>query len=219
MSRSWIRGRSLIEIMVACALLLLITGASALALRSSGQYFRRVENLTLMENQLLQVLGMISREVGETSARSLHWTDSPAALTFALPRNENGQLMVDHAGGGNTLLFSSLVRYSVDPVSKDLRRFIDPLPLPSTLAPHPVDDLSPPRDAAYFADPTIANRVLAQGVATFEIQAILLDPVNSSETIITNLEQTDILKVNLKLERRFDKVYTVQSRLELSPQN
>ena len=191
-----------------------------MALRSSGHYFRRVENLTLMENQLLQTLSMISREVGESSARSLHWTDSPPALTFALPRNENGQLTVNHAGGGNTLLFSSLVRYAVDPVSKDLRRYIDPLLLPITLAPHPVDDLSPPRDATYFADPTtISNRVLAQGVSTFEIQAIVLDPVDSSETIVTDLEQTDILKVNLKLERTFDRLYTVQSRLELSPQN
>lgn len=212
-------GRTLIEIMVASALLLLLTGASAVALRSSAQYFRRVENLTLMENQLLQVLGMISREIGETSARSLHWTDSPPALTFALPRNEAGQLMVNHGGGGNTLLFSSLVRYSVDPASRDLRRFIDSLPVPNSLAPHPINDLTPPRDEAYFADPTIDNRVLAQGVAVFGIEAVMLDPVNSTEIPTTDLERTDLLKVNLKLERTFDKTYSVRSRLELSPQN
>lgn len=190
-----------------------------MAVRSSGYYFRRVENLTLMENQLLVTLALISREVGETSARSLHWTPTPAALTFALPRDSSGQLVIDHAGGGNTLLFSSIVRYSVDPVSTELRRYVTELPSPASLAPNPIRDLTPPRDQTYFSDPTIDSRVLAQGVSNFAVEAVQLDSVNSTETVTSSLEQANILRISLRLERTFDKTYAVQSRLDLAPQN
>lgn len=211
-------GRTLIELIIASALMLMITAACAVALHSSIRYFRRVEALSEMENRLTSAMGLLAREGGESAIRSFYWEPTPGALTFASPRDMSGALTFDHAAG-NRLLFSRMIRYQVDPVSKDLVRLVAPIPTPIALAPHPIDSLTPPMNATFWADPSRERRVLAKGVADFTVEGVYIDTLSSAENVTTKITEGTLLRVALKLEQKFDKVYGVEVKLEIVPKN
>lgn len=211
-------GRTLIELIIASALMLMITAACAVALRTSIRYFRRVEALSDMENRLASAMGLLAREGGESAIRSFDWEPTQGALTFASPRDMSGGLVFDHAAG-NRLMFSRMIRYQVDPTSKDLIRLVAPIPVPIALAPHPIDSLTPPMNDAFWADPAINRRVLAKGVAAFTVEGVHIDTLSSVESVTAKVTEGTLLRVGLKLEQKFDKLYGVEVKLEIVPKN
>lgn len=121
-----------------------------------------------MENSLLTAATLLTREAAETAKQAVHYEATPPqgpSLTFPIPRDSSGTLLLDH-GAGARLLFGSIVSYRVLGSDEELRRYIQPLATAVGTPPHPLDHLTPPRDAAYYA-PVTDYRVLGQGGENF----------------------------------------------------
>jgi len=212
------QGVTLVEVMIATSLLLVVTAACGAALRSAMRYHGRVEQQTHMENSLLNTFALLSRDVSETAPRSILYEPTPASLTFATPRDQAGSLSRDHTMG-NTLFFKTLISYRVQS-DLSLRRYYEPLPADHALAPHPIDDLTPPRDALYFATPGIDWRRLAEGVQEFTVVPTALDPTTGAESTVSDIAESTYLKVRLHLRfQSGQRSYGVASDLNLVPRN
>lgn len=183
-------------------------------------YYRRIEDLTAMENSLLTTAVLLKREAAETAKQAVHYEATPPqgpSLTFPIPRDSSGTLLIDH-GSGARLLFGSVVSYRVIGGDKELRRYVQPLATLTGIAPHPLDQLTPPRNAAYYV-PITDYRVLAKGVKTFAITGIDIAEWGSATSVTTNLREAEILRLKLELERQMGRRYGVSMEMDLVPKN
>lgn len=183
-------------------------------------YYRRIEELTAMENSLLITTTMLTQEVSDTAKQAIAYESiapEGPSLTFPIPRNGAGSLLINH-GVGSRLLFGSVVSYRVMGPDKELRRYVDELPAPTSIAPHPVTQLVPPRDSSYYG-PDREFKVLAKGVETFELEAVNIAGLGSATSITTNLREAEILRLTLRLERQMSHRYGVSMVLDLVPKN
>ena len=211
-------GRTLVELMVATTILMLLLASCAVALRSASQYHRRISEQTELENSLMMAIGALTRDGAETSARAVAWEEDPPALTFPVPRGENGELLVDHSAG-NKLLFGTVVSYRVVGSDLELRRYVDVLPTPERRPPHPIDELSPSRDGAYFDSPTRPFKTLAKGAVEFELQGLGIDS-DGNEFGESDLTEARFFRVDLKLERELqERPYAISMGLDIVPRN
>lgn len=215
------RGRSLMELMVASAILMLLLASCALALRSAMQYHRRISEQTEMENGLMLAIGALARDGAETAPAAIAWEDAlpeGPALTFPIPRGEDGSLLIDPTAG-NKLLYGSIVSYRVMGPNKEFRRYVDILDPPESSPVHPLNALSPPRNAAYFQAPSRSHKTLAKGMVSFTCVAKALDPDNGAEQDVATLAEGRIFRLRLKVEREFQRRYAVSMGLDLVPRN
>lgn len=203
--------------MVASAILLLITGACAAALRASMDYHRRIQLLGTVEEELLRALGSMSKELGESSRRGIVWQTSPIALTFPTPRDAGGRLLLDHSAG-NKLQFQTILSYRVEGADNQLRRYIDRLPSTYGLAPNPLD-LVPPRDDTYFADPSREYKRLATGVTDFTITPIKIDDYSEAQSVVSDPIDSTLLRLNLRLEQGTDRKHAISAEIDIVPSN
>ena len=208
------------ELMIASSLVLLLLSSCGLALRSAMGYYRRIEDLTAMENSLLTAATLLTREAAETAKQAVHYEATPPqgpSLTFPIPRDSSGTLLLDH-GAGARLLFGSIVSYRILGSDEELRRYIQPLATAVGTPPHPLDHLTPPRDAAYYA-PVTDYRVLAKGVKTFTITGISIADWGSATSVTTDFREAEILRLTLELERQMGRRYGVSMEMDLVPKN
>ncbi len=207
------------ELMVASAVLMLLLSSCALALRSAMQYHRRISEQTEMENGLMLAVGALARDGAETARSAIAWNDAPPegpALTFPMPRGESGNLLID-PGAGNRLLYGSVVSYRVVGPDKEFRRYVDILDSPESTAPNPLS-LSPPRNAAYFGAPSRSYKPLAKGMVSFTCVPIAFDS-DGVEDDTVSFAQGRIFRLQLKVEREFQRRYAVSMGLDLVPRN
>ena len=169
--------------MVASAVFMLLLASCGLALRSAMQYHRRVSEQTELENGLMRAIGALTRDASETAPRAIAWADSAPegpAVTFPIPRGENGALLRDPSAG-NRLLYASVVSYRVTGDDKQLRRYVDVLDPPERHPPHPLIGLTPERDATYFSAPAHPYKILLSGIVSFTCVAKTIDPSDGVE--------------------------------------
>jgi type II secretory pathway pseudopilin PulG len=210
-------GRTLVELMVSSAILLMLTGACAAALRASLDYHQRVQQQSQIEEDLLRAIGSLTRELGESSPRAVHWQAAPIALTFPTPRDDDGALIIDHAAG-NRIRWQTLLSYRLEGADKELKRYVDRLPALEISAPNPLD-LTPPRDDAYFAAAGREYKTLARGVTDFNLTAVAIDDYDESQTVVTDLSEADLIKVFIRIEQGVDMKYAVSSEVGIVPSN
>lgn len=207
--------------MVATTILMLLLASCAVALRSASQYHRRIGEQTDLENSLMMAIGALTRDGAETSPRAISWEESPPegpALTFSTPRGANGELLIDHSAG-NRLLFGTVVSYRVVGSERELRRYVDVLTAPEPLPPHPIDELMPPRDNAYFSSPTRPYKTLAEGAVEFELEGIGIDS-DGNEFEESAFAEARLFRVHLKLERELQqRRYAISMGLDIVPRN
>lgn len=202
---------------MASSILLLITAACATALRASLDYHRRIQLLANLEEELIRSLGSISKELGESSARGILWQSSPVALTFPTPRDPSGSLLIDHAAG-NRLQFQTVLSYRVEGPDQELRRYIDRLPTPHSLAPHP-SSLIPPRDDLYFGAPEREFKRIATGVTDFSVTSIKIDDYNENQSVVADPADANLFRLKLRLEQGDDRKYAVSAEIDVVPSN
>ena len=187
------------------------------------QYYRRISDQSEMENSLLVAVGLLSRDAADTASRAIAWTEDPPegpALTFPVPRDAGGNLLVDHSAG-NRLKFGGVVSYRVLGTDRQLRRYFDTLAAPVGIPPHPLADISPPHDAAFYAVPGKEHKVLARGVVEFALTAINVTEGGGTATEeTTEFAKADLFEGELKLEKEMsERRYAVSMELQLVPKN
>ena len=216
MNRS-VSGRTLVELMVSSAIILMITAACAAALRASLDYHKRVQLQSQIEEDLLRIIGSLTRELGESTPDAVNWQVAPRALTFPTLRDPSGRLLIDHAAG-NRIRWQTILSYRQEGPDDELKRYIDRLPSVEVAAPHPMD-LSPQRDDTYFAAPDREYKTLARGVTDFNLTALEIDENNENQTVVTDLSEADLFKVFIRIEQGVDQKYAVSSEVGIVPSN
>lgn len=215
-------GTTLVELMISSALLLLILASCGVALRAAVQYYRRVTDMTAMENSLIVVSSLLSKDLAESARLKVVYDDGSSSsggpsVTFPVPRGSQGELLVDHAAG-NHLKFGTILSYRVVGSDQELRRYVDVLPSPLDLAPDPIGDLSPPRNASYFA-PSKHYRPLALHVTTFDLVGIEMDDNGVEKGTTTDMDYARALKVTLEIKKEMNQVYGVSYSLLIHAAN
>lgn len=219
--RSRFRAHTILEISIASALLLMLMASCTVALRMAMQYQRRISEQTEMESSLIMAMESLYRDGSETSIASVAWSPAPPegpSLTFLLPRNSGGELLIDH-DNGNKLLFGSVVSYRVAGDDKQLRRYVDFFDPPTGSASHPIDMLTPPRDAAFYSDPAREYKTLATGVVNFSLVPVKVNEDGTEKKGSIPIGQSKILRVSLELERRFQRTYGIEMEIDIVPRN
>lgn len=202
---------------MASSILLLLTTACGTALRASMHYHQRIQQQSQIEEDLLRTIGSLSKELGESSPKGIVWQATPIALTFPTPRDADGSLLIDHTAG-NRIRWQTVLSYRVEGTDKELKRYIDRLPAPEVAPPNALS-MTPPRDDAYFSDPSREFRVLAKGVTDFTVTGIAIDDFNESQTIVTDLTEARLLRIFLRIEQGEDRKYAISSEVEVVPSN
>lgn len=213
-------GHTLIEITIASMLMLLMLTSCAMALRASLQYYRRVEAVAAMENAVVTTTALIQNDFSATSKHAVAYANSPPqgpSLTFPLPRDVDGKLLIDPLQG-NKLLFGSIISYRVVGQAKELRRYLDAIASPSPQAPHPIDDLSPARDASYYNNPSRNYRPVCKGVTKFQLTECYLDSAGS-EQASPDRAQTQFFRLTLGFEQEITRRYGVEVAINLVAKN
>jgi hypothetical protein len=209
------------ELLIASAMMLLLLASCVTALRSAMQYYRRVSEQTEMENSLLIAIGAMTRDVAETAPEALAWQDvapEGPSLTFPVPRDNQGNLLIDHSAGSR-LLFGSMVSYRVEGSEKKLVRYQDPLADQIGVPPHPLS-LTPPYDSTFYASTGRQPKVLAIGAVELTLTAIdVTDGGGTVTSVTTDFPKADIFRVQLKLERQESRRYAVSMVSDLVPKN
>lgn len=181
------------------------------------QYHQRIEEQSKIEEDLLRTIGALSKELGESSRKGVMWQAAPIALTFPTPRNSGGTLLIDHAAG-NRIRWQTILSYRVEGTENELKRYIDRLPAPEVAPPNALA-MSPPRDDAYFAAPGREFKVLATGVTNLTVTAIAIDDYDESQTVVTDFEEANLLRIFLRIEQGEERKHAISSEVEVVPRN
>lgn len=164
MNRS--KGRTLIEIMVASALLLLLTGLMLRVLTTSRQRLQRIEALINLEEQAVKAMAMVSSDLSEAH---LHTVETPSSsfLVFSSPRSLSGKFVVAPSG---ELRWSTVVCYRKETIGGDdkLIRQVEDMPDVDGESPLP-SELVPPADLAFFTAGSGPRSKIADGFETLNV--------------------------------------------------
>ena len=79
--------------------------------------------------------------------------------------------------------------------------------------------MTPPRDDAYFAAPGREFKVMAKGVTNFTVTALAIDDYDESQTVVTDLEEANLLRIFMRIEQGEERKYAISSEVEVVPSN
>lgn len=213
-------GHTLIETMIASSLLLLVMGCVILALTTAMQHWRRIDEQTQLENSLIYTCESLIRDGSETSFKALAWGDSDPerpSLTFLSPRDLDGQLIYNPVNASQ-LLFASVISYRIMDKDREFRRYLDALSEPSDKPFNPVSAITPPYSPDFYNDPSRSYKILSKGIVGFDVTPIAFKADGSERSDIT-FSKAKLIRIQIRLERKFKKAYALSFQTDISPNN
>lgn len=167
-------GRTLLEVVVASAILLLVTGYMVQIMISSQRRLQRFEKLIEMEEHAIKALSQISVDLTETHPTAIE-TQGPKFVVFPSARQLSGQFALSPQG---ELMWSSVIGYRGEGMGTEskLIRQVEAIPVSPGEAPNPLD-LTPPLDLAYFEAGSGQKRLMARGFESLTLSSPSADGV------------------------------------------
>lgn len=162
-------GFSLLEMILAVALLALLTGLLIQIGLAGARYYRKSITTVALQQACLMTANQVGREIQQTTLGSILEDTTPAKefVTFASPRDASGAVKFS---AGNLLLWQSFVCFYVDKIQDKqcLFRQISPITPPVDLVPSVPSGVN----AAFFRALSAPNRPKLVGENIYYIDVI-----------------------------------------------
>ncbi len=189
-------GATLIEIMVASAVTFLIIFMAYDMLAAARRYYVKIQTMQEITDHSLYAMVRLTRELEETSARSIHIDSDPPGIVFASPRDLQGNFNYNPMGGPS---WTKYVCLYWDSSTRKLMKVDELLPGGHVSSP---PQIPPTRNTTFFATSSYPKTVLARDIAYFEITG------------------TKPLSVSLECSKQiFGKTYSTKITTEVTPKN
>lgn len=224
MARRAVGGLSLPELMIACTLLMLVTGFAFKALQYAIAYQKRMDAQQQQLGKVLSILGQVGAEIEESRIGTV--LIQPSALIFLLARDADGAVTNDPNSGD--LLWSLAVCFQLE--QGNLVRKQSPLSTPAAQTLNPLDlSMGLPHFAAIPATRTVArgctileaaysDRLGNVGTSTDGTAAGYVPPT----PIAGQPEPEDypgLIEIRLRVEEKGDRTYATQVQSSVYPRN
>ncbi|MCA9792704.1 MAG: hypothetical protein KC910_12945 [Candidatus Eremiobacteraeota bacterium] len=172
---------TLIEVMVASALMLLLAAGTYSLFFNGVRFARDSEARLSLQKNLLGAVGLLGMELAESNPTSVRYDPIPAGVVFASPRNAEGSLAM--AGGGK-LSWEKVIAYYIREDGSLVRKewMLDPYVRQSGFPPA----LDAGFSTADLAAQPLPERVMARGVEQF-----MVDVSEGQASIRVTAAQTD----------------------------
>ena len=158
------RGATLLELMIASALILIVLSVSLSLILSCVRYFRETDGAVQVHDTVLSAITKLERDLKESNPSSFQIYAAPQGVVFASPRLPDNTLDFDDTS--LLPLWQKRVCYYLEPAGAEFNLVRKEEFLP----PASVSDTPPPPtvDTAYFQANVSTGGVVARGVTRFD---------------------------------------------------